>query len=385
MGEEWKRIFGRPMVYVLFAGCMILNLWVIWNYSGQRSLAAASSEAAESFSEGGDFLQVNENNSRLIAQYITGKAPDADGNTNLAGIPTILQMLEGAGTMADVIGPSDLADVYISGMDLKGSAADGARDVFKQVGPIMEQNRENGVSRAFFVPCNENFFELFSGSLLPFMIIESIVCAVLLMINTANDPFSAKLTGLIYTCKRGRKIQTGKCMVGLLAGLIFTVALWTLTIGLAALVFPLGSLWHTPLGSMMVLDKFYPVIPWFSMSVITYIGVQLLIALGCVCLFSLAAYGLVIRLHQSFSSFMILGFVSALVYTITWCFPKTNSVYLALQYNPVDLARKAGHWLVNGASFMSPRFYEIGTFGLWAAVLTAAIIFVTRRFYREDL
>lgn len=387
MCEELKRIFGRPMVYMLFIGCLLINLWVLWNYSGQRDLVSASREVADRLTDGaaGGFLQVNAKNSSAIANDLLRAAPEADNLSREINIPTVLQMVEGADRMAELLGPEEMATAYISGMDLKDGAADGARKVYAQLEPVMEKNREDGSARAFFVPCHMDFFEMFSGNLLPFLIAERIVCAVLLMINTANDSFSSKLTGLIFTCQKGRRVQRTKCISGLLAGLAFTATLWGVTIGLAAVIFPLGSLWRTPLGSMMVLDKFYPVIPWFSMSLIAYIGFQLLIALGCVALFSMAAYALVLRLHQSFSSFMILGFVSALIYTITWGFPKDSAVYLALQWNPVDLARKAGHWLVNGSSFMSPRFYEIGTFGLWAVALAAVILLVTRRFYREDL
>ena len=70
---------------------------------------------------------------------------------------------------------------------------------------------------------------------------------------------------------------------------------------------------------------------------------------------------------------------------MTSLFPKWSVVYFILQYNPVDLARKAGHWMVNGASFLSPRYYEITVIILWGILIACAAFRVRRQFLKKDL
>lgn len=390
MGEELKRVFLRPMFYALLLGCVAVNLWVLWNAADQRALVIASRETAEAFTADTDstLLRLQSGQTAAVAQSIGQRLPDAaDGSEAFVGgkTPTVLQMLDGALYMSGGLKSEDMADTYITGEGLTEKAADIAREIFSRLEPVMEENRENGTADTFFVPCNEGFFQLFTQNLLLFLMVEGIVCSVLLMMNTANDAFSAKLAGLVYSSRRGRRLQRVKLLAGLLTAVLFTAALWALTMGLTSLIFPLGSLWKVPLGSMMVLDQFYPLISWFPMSVGLYVFVQFLVALGCVCLFALAAYGLVTRLHNSFSGFVLLGFVSALIYTVTFYFPKTTFMYFVMQCNPIDLARKAGRWLVSGAAGLSPQFYEVFSLAIWLVILGLAGIMETRRFYQEDL
>lgn len=390
MGEEMKRVFLRPMFYALLLGCVAINVWVLWNASDQRSQVIASRDTAEQLTvgTGQTLLRLQPGQTGDIAQAITRRLPDADQGSEAVkggGTPTILQMLDGALAMADGVNGEAMAGTYISGEGLKDEAADIARKIYSQLDPVIEENRANGTADTFFVPCNEGFFQLFTNNLLLFLMVESIVCSVLLMINTANDAFSAKLSGLVYSSRRGRRLQLVKLLSGLVTAVIFTAILWAVTLGLTALIFPLGSLWQVPLGSMMVLDQFYPLISWFPMTIAQYVCVQFLVALGCVIVFALGAYGLVTRLHNSFSAFMVLGFVSALIYTVTFYFPKTTFMYFVMQCNPMDLARKAGRWLVSGAAGLSPQFYEVFTLAVWLVILGLAGVMEIKRFYQEDL
>lgn len=390
MSEELKRVFLRPLFYALLLGCVAVNLWVLWNASGQRSLVIASRETAKQLNTDTDsaLLRLQSGQTAAIAQSIVQRLPDAaDGGGALGSgeTPTVLQMLDGALAMANGLTSEDMAGTYIAGEGLKDKAADIARKIFSQLEPVMEENRENGTASTFFVPCNEGFFQLFTHNLLLFLMVESIVCSVLLMMNTANDAFSAKLAGLVYSSRRGRRLHLVKLLAGLLTAVLFTAALWAVTMGLTALIFPMGSLWQVPLGSMMVLDQFYPLISRFPMTVGQYVFVQFPVALGCVCLFALGAYGLVTRLHNSFSGCMLLGLVSALIYTVTFYFPKTTFMYFVMQCNPIDLARKAGRWLVSGAAGLSPQFYEVFTLAVWLVILGLAGAMETQRFYQEDL
>lgn len=374
MKEEWKRQVKSPLFWGFLVGSLIANIWILLNFSGQRELVQKSRQAVE---ELGPSISA-----KTLDNYLSVLA---SAEVKESGIPTHRQMLEGGLKLSETLGSNDCYKAFADSMMLSGGAAKYAEKEYQKLEPVLIKNRESGVSNAFFVPCSQSFFNLFSRWIPLVCTLESILAAILIMMRCVTEPFSTQTAMIVYSTKTGRHIRRRQLSAGILLSLTFTLIIWAVTLVGAGILFPLGELWNAPLGSMMVLDSFYPIISWISLSVKEYIGLEFVLSAGISLLFSCLAFCFAAKSKNSFLAFVRLGFACALLYTVTSLFPRNSIVYFILQYNPVDFARNAGHWLVNGAAFFSPRYYEITVLSLWGllAVLGAAI--VHRQFIKKDL
>ena len=368
------RVVLSPIFWGLLIGSMAVNAWILINFSGQRELVEKSVKAWEDLG-----LPVVENTAE---QYLKLLEP---GEKKEVGIPTLRQIMDGTVHMTNELNSSDLAENFSSVLMLEDGAKKYAEEEYKKLDGILAENRRNQAAAHFFVPGSRGFFELFSRWIPLACTLESILAGVLFMLHRVSEPLQAGTAYVEYTSKMGRKCQDQRRRAAVLAGLTFTAVIWGVTILAAALMFPLGPLWKTPIGSMMVLDSYFPVISWFPLHIAGYLGLEFLISVCAAVLFSYIGYTLSAKGRNSFKAFILLGFGCACIYTVTSLFPKWSVVYFILQYNPVDLARKAGHWMVNGASFLSPRYYETTVIILWGILIACAAFRVRRQFFKKDL
>lgn len=392
MFDEFKKIFLSPLPLLLLAGSLIMNGWMIWNYSGSRDLiracvdivreaGAASGEGEMSVNKTG-MLHVTGNNATELYERL--KDYDASEDVH-QGIPSIKNMLQGAVALCESMTYKDMADAFIREMHLENGAAEYAADQYAMLQEMLNKNRENQVDSAFFVPGHRDFFSVYARWLPLFLTVQSIVAAVIMIIRSVDDPFSDHMESVIYTSLCGRYIHRKKLAAGLLGGIVFAMALWGITFAAANAVLPLGPLWRTPVGSMMVLDNFSPIVGWFPMNLMQYIVCQFLVCVAVVLLFVLAAFGLELHLKNGFYTFMGLGFICACMYALSSLIPRLSILYFILQCNPVDLARKAGHWFVCGSTFLAPKGYELFSVVLWLMILILWAIRQMKIFKKADI
>lgn len=374
MGEECRRILSGRLIWLLLAGAMAFNGWILWNFQGQREYAQAARQLAEKGVE-----SVTEETQEEIIEAF------ARAEENFPGATRVRNMVEGAERLARQLGAGDLADLCTEAMKLEGDAAEYAEALFAELEPVIEQNRTDGTARQFFVPCGGRFFDLFSRWIPLAAAVESILGAVLLMLKCVNEPFDRRTGEVVYTSKRGRRVNHTRFLAAMAAAAGFTGAVWGLTMGMAGVLFPMGRLWKVRLGSMMVLDNFSPMITRFPVSIGEYMVLQLLVSLCMAWLFGAMAYSAVLKRHNTFTAFGKMALVCLGTAAVTRNFPRKTILYFVLRFNPVDFTGKAGRWFACGGSFLSARGYEILFILLWAGVLGALCIRCSRRFLREDL
>lgn len=374
MREEWKRQISSPLFWGLLAGSILMNLWVLGNFGGQRDLVQKSQEAREEIR-----LPVSEESAGLYVKELEMVEEKA------SGVPTVEQVMDGTLHMIQELDGEMLGSAFSSSVMLTGDAEEYVKDEYAKLDGVIEENRKDGTAAGFFVPGSRGFFELFSRWIPLFCTLESILAGILFMMKSVSEPFSVGTAAVVYTTKTGRKGQKTRRRAAVLSGIMFSAGIWGLTILCACVAYPLGSLWKTRIGSMMILDSFLPVISRLPLTAAGYVGAEFLISMLTTVLFAYISYVFVTRNKNSFRSFIQLGFVCACIYTVTSLFPKDTRLFFTAQYNPVNLAQKAGHWLVSGGSFFSPQYYEVTVLLLWGCVIGMAAYLAGRRFAGEDL
>lgn len=374
MKEECERILGSRLFWLFLAGAMTINLWILWNFQGQKEYVEISRRLAQ---EGMEYV-APETEEEIIKAF-------SGAEERYPGEVRVRNVVMGAEQMAELLKASDLADACVEAMKLKDGAAEYARKAFESLEPVMERNRDDGTARQFFVPCGGRFFDLFSRWLSLAVTLECILGAVLLMLKCVNEPFDRQTGAVIYTSGRGRRVNHTKFWAVMAVVTGFTGVVWGLTLGIAGIVFPLGRLWKVKLGSMMVLDVFWPVITRFSVSIGEYMALQFLVSLMLAWLFGAIAYFNVVKEHSTFAAFLKIAFVCLAVAALTQNFPRNTMLYFVLRFNPVDFAGKAGRWFASGGNYLSVRGYEVLFLLFWAGVSGALALRRSRKFLEEDL
>ncbi len=372
--EECRRICCSRLLWLFLMGSMVVNLWIVWNFQEQQEYVEISRKLAES-----GVLWLDQENVEEILQAFAGSQGGDPGK-----IP-VQNILEGTLHLIREFAAADLADTYILSRKLQGDAAAYARKVYATLEPVIEENRQDKTARGFFVPCGGRFFDLYSRWLSLALTVESILGSVLLMMRCVNEPFDQRTGAEIYASRLGRRIQAVKGRAAIMVSTGCTVAVWAMTMGMAGVVFPLGKLWDTRLGSMMVLDTFFPLVTRFPVSIRGYLGLQFLVCWCVACLFGGLAYVAVTASHRILPAVGKLALICFGVAVLTQVFPRKTVLYFVLRFNPVDFAGKAGRWFASGGSFLSARGYEVLFVVFWGVVVLGWCRARNCRFLKEDL
>lgn len=371
--EEGKRLLESRFLWVLFAGALIVNFWIMANYGGQASMVKA---AAGLWDRG--VHHVTKENAEVVIAAFAGKEPKS------AQI-SVRSAVEAVPVMAEKIGAADFAEIFIEKLKLGGKAAQAVREACAPMEKYLARDRENGTAASLFIPCTAGFFELFSRMLPVACTVEAALAAVLIMLRCVNAPYDRRSKELVYTTKAGRRLSRFQMESAFLVIIFFTAALWSVTFLAAECVLHMGRLWQVKVGSMMMLDSFYPVVCRFSISLGAYMLLQAAMSICIALLFGMAAAGFVEKTHRTAEAFFKLGFGCAAMAAVTEVFPRTSILLFAVRFQPVEFIKKAGRYFAGGAGFLSVKYYEMAFILCWGVLLLVFLVRRYKRFQAEDI
>lgn len=371
--EEGKRLLTSRFFMILFAGALVVNFWLLANYSDQAPMA----EAAAGLWERGVHSVTKENTEVIIAAF-AGKEPPA------AQI-SVRRAVEAVPLMADKIGAADFAEIFIEKLRLAGRTAQAVRNACAPMEGWLARDKENGTAFSVFVPCTSDFCSLFFRILPTACTVEAALAAVLFMLYCVNAPYDRRSKELVYATKTGRKLNRLQMESAFLVIVFFTAALWSITFLAAEGVFHMGKLWRVKVGSMMMLDSFYPVVCRFSISFGAYMLLQAAMSVCISLLFGMAAAGFVEKKHRTAEAFFKMGFVCTALAAAAEIFPRDSMLFFAIRFNPVEFIKKAGHYFAGGAGFLSVKYYEAAFILCWGVLLLAFLAVRYKRFLMEDI
>lgn len=371
--EEGKRLLSGRFLWGLFAGALVVNFWIIANYRGQALMA----EEAAGLWDRGVHSVTKENTEVIIAAFAGTEPPAAQISVRSA--------VEAVPLMAEKIGAADFAEIFIEKLRLGERTAQAVRNASAPMEEWLARDRENGTAVSLFVPCTSGFFELFSRILPVACTVEAALAAVLFMLRCVNAPYDHRSKELVYTTKVGRRLSRLQIESTSFVICLFTAALWSVTFLAVECVFHIGKLWQVKVGSMMMLDSFYPVVCRFSVSLLGYVLLQATISVCIALLFGVAAAGFVKKTHSAIAAFLKMGFGCAAMAAITEIFPRNSMLLFAIRFNPVEFIKKAGRYFAGGAGFLSVKYYEVAFILCWGTLLLAFLAGRYKRFWVEDI
>lgn len=285
--------------------------------------------------------------------------------------------LERAAGYYTFVHSGDLAESYCSLNFLGGSAAEYVRAEFRKLDGAIREAAEQELT--FFPPARMRVFDFISACLLYALNLEGIVIAVIVTLYCVDLERCSHTVSTVYSTRKGKKLVRDKLFASVAGSVICFLVIVILTVLLAGCIFPVKTIVNTMMSNPLVNLKGAPVITREPMTVGRYLFLELGMSCMLAVIYSLGSFCLGIRAPNGYYAFGILMVLLGIMRVSSTAAPTWSRLFFWMQYNPLDMALKAGAWFLYGANQFSPPGYEVCTAALWTILCAAGCICGLRR------
>lgn len=361
MTEELKKLFRGKLVFSLILLSVLVNvgllmmqmgkidgLWVIDDFSIENG-SVVSEEKMERLSEIWD---------EKMVQDITGKEFESN--------------IESAERYYESVRSSDMAMAYCNQMRLEGKAAEYVQTEFGKLDSQIEE--ASAQETTFFPPYRMYIFDFISSYLLFAMNLEGIMAAVIVTLYSIDLERSSRTTSTVYSTRKGNQILKDKLFASVAGSLICFLTITMITFLLAGCMFPIKTIMNTFISNPMVNLKGAPCIAKETMTVGRYVFVSLGMSSVLVVIYSLGSFAIGLKAKNGYYASGILIVLLGIMKVFSAAAPTSTYMFFWTQYNPLDLALKAGTWFLYNANNFNPSGYEGYTAVLWFSICAVGCI-----------
>lgn len=280
--------------------------------------------------------------------------------------------IESAEKYYESIQSINIAMAYCNQMRLEGKAAEFVQMEFGKLDSQIQEAAEQEIT--FFPPYRMYTFDFISSYLLFVMNLEGIVAAVIVTIYSLDLERSSRTISTVYSTRKGSKILKDKLVASVAGSLICFLAITVTTFLLAGCMFPVKTIMNTLISNPMVSLKGVPCIAKETMTVGMYMFASLGMSGVLVVIYSLGSFAIGLKAKNGYFAFGILIVLLGIMKVFSAAAPTSTCMFFWMQYNPLDLALKAGTWFLYNANNFSPSGYEKCTIAIWISVCVAGCI-----------
>lgn len=267
---------------------------------------------------------------------------------------------------------SHMAEAYCVSQNLSGRAAEYVREVFGRLEGAIREGAQRELT--YFAPSRMRVFDTFATYLLFAVNLEGIVVAVIVSLYCADLERSSRTVSTVYSTKRGRRILKDKLLASVAASAACLLTIAVITAFLGVCFFPVKTILNTEMSNPLVHLKGAPCFTRESMTIGTYMIVSICISCVLAVVYSLGSFWLGLKAKNAYYAVGVLVVLLGIMEVASTAAPRSELVFFWAQYNPLDMARRAGTWLLYGANSFSPPGYEAVTAALWGTVCAAGCI-----------
>lgn len=280
--------------------------------------------------------------------------------------------IEGAARYYELIQSSDMADAYNSLMHLEGKAAEYVQTEFRKLDGAIKEAA--GQELTFFMPYRMHAFDFISTYLLYALNLQGIVIAAIVTLYCVDMERSNRTVSTVYSTREGNKIIKNKLFASVTGSVICFLVIAAVTLAMAGCIFPVKTIMNTYVSNPMVNLKGAPCMTKEIMTIGEYVFINLGISCLLTVIYSLGSFCLGLRAKNGYYAFGILIVLLGSMKVISTAAPTSTCMFFWTQYNPIDMALKAGTWFLYGANNFSPSGYEGFTVVLWIIICAAGCI-----------
>lgn len=365
MREELKKLFRCRLIGGLILLAVIINAYLLFL---QRDKIDSLRLIDDFCAENGNV--VTEEKMSLLAQLWDRT------NTNDITWKEFESNIKAAAGYYESVQSSDLAYSYCGSIQLSGSAAEYVRTQFGRLDDAMREAA--GQELTFFPAYRMRIFQFITTYLLYAVNLEGIVIAIIVTLYCVDFERSSRTLSTVYSTRKGKRIIKDKLLAAVAGSLICLMVIAGITFLMAGSLFPVKTIVNTKLSNPLVNLQGAPCITRVPMTIGTYLCLSLGISCILAVIYSLGSFFLGLKAKNGYYAFSILVILLGIMRIISSAAPRFTCMFFWTQYNPLDMALKAGTWLLYGTNSFSPPGYEGCTAALWLTVCVVGCIFGIR-------
>lgn len=280
--------------------------------------------------------------------------------------------IQSAARYYEYIQSSDMAGAYNSVMHLEGKAAEYVQTEFRKLDSAIDEAARQELT--FFPPYRMHTFDFISTYLLYALNLQGIVIAVIVTLYCVDMERSNHTISTVYSTRKGKKIIKNKLYASVVGSVICFLVIAAVTLMMAGCFFPVRTIMNTYVSNPLVNLKGAPCMTKEIMTIGKFIFINLGISCFLTVVYSLGSFCLGLKAKNGYYAFGILIVLLGIMKLISSVTPTSTCMFFWTQYNPLDMALKAGTWFLYGANNFSPSGYEGGTLVLWSVICAAGCI-----------
>jgi len=284
-----------------------------------------------------------------------------------------------------------IAESYISTHDLTGIIADLMRDKYERLQAVVDENAESGAGMSLYYAdaTYDRHTHLFRMMMVA-LLFEGIILTALVMLLSLGYENSAKTEFVVYSTKKGRKINSAKLISCIIIGLAAYALITVVTLTLFFTINPLGGTGGSNVSSGFnyiwdLITGGRPFVTWHSFTVITYLLAIIGVSAGLILCFAILAYITGLWIRNSYIGFLVLAVMNFAVFALPFVVFGLTLPTFFLIHSPIWLAMQQGVWFTDGGSnALFPHFETIGIIASFV-VAAAFALWSSKKFKRRNL
>jgi len=411
--HEFKKILTAPIIWALFLGTFLMSLWMIQLNTHQipqlqiltEMVAEHGAEIHEESLEAWEALhreKIQQMNQTIGADFQTWA--EMDDYFFQRGISTWnlfedMSISRNAQLVENYFQRAQGADAYYQAMDLRtfGENLIEGNHFSESLNQIIRQNFahaqekfeafvEQGEHRYFFF--NNDFHAMHDHLFSRVLGTVAWGLTILVILSTGylmNYEFDYGTHGLVYSTKKGRKLQWAKLKASLLATTLFSVLLLSLVLAVYFTVYDYSGLWDVPVRSLFLSGEGMAfLVSRYSLTFGQFVIGVALVIFGAQMLLVLMTTTLSLILKNGYLVPVLMSLI-ALVSLFYHHFIPHNSLLYYLGFTPFRmLADLYSTFMVWGVSQTHPH-YELVTLGGGLVSLSILCLMCYKQFSHADL
>lgn len=274
----------------------------------------------------------------------------------------------------------------IKAYGLSGKAKEIAKKRYEILDKRFEQIKEEGGYKSlFFLGSPYRAYSLLFQDILSECIYEIMILVVLITSYLINYEFDNKTSLLVYSTKRGRNNDRDKLTVCLLSSFIISLIILGVTLLAYFITFDYSNILNIPLNSAFNWENIMPIINIFGHTFINQLMLSILIVIVCMLIFTAITFVISKLLKNSYIVYFVFLIIFGINLSVSTFVSKSSPIIMHLGYDVFNLAIRPGSWFTSKIPFTSNKYYELITIVVWGCMCMLSLMFVIKRFKKEDI
>lgn len=241
---------------------------------------------------------------------------------------------------------------------------------------------------AFYPGYNYKIHSMLYDKLLQSLIWQMSVLMVLSVLFLMDYERIQKTREIVLVSKARRNLMRKKAQMGILAGIMYSVVLLSLSPGAFFVKVSFAGLWKVPVCSAMMAEVrgilYYPFITFWKLNVGEYLAWSIIIAIFLMICVGVLSAALQMLLRNSYLTFVLEALLLMVMFWMT--FEKTTTwMDVLVDLNPVCTWYMCGAWFMENSFELSFPGTEFISIALTAMITRILVLMGWRRYRVRDI